>query len=109
MAAYPRTREVPLRAPGSGGAKDAEGSADPKPRVLWDEPGAVAPPLHPPAAAEICQGLGLEPPPPPQSSRVLVAGVGWRGLSLQSVSVLALPFNRILVLVFLFFVLFFLF
>lgn len=57
---------------------------DPEPRVCWGELGAVAPP---PAAAEISQGPGGEPLNPPES---LVGG-----LSRQSVSVLALPSNRI--------------
>lgn len=52
--------------------------------MCWGELGAVAPP---PAAAEISQGPGGEPLNPPES---LVGG-----LSRQSVSVLALPSNRI--------------
>lgn len=81
--------------------KDAEGSADPEPRVLWND-GAVAPPPRPatPSPALLRQKFARASALNPNPTESLL---GRGELSLQSVSFLALPSNRILVLVGLFF------
>lgn len=105
MAAYPRAREAPLRAPGSG-----EPRVQKEVRTLNHVYSGTnrGPLLHPsplPLRQKFAWASALNPRNPSES---LLRGWGG-GLSLQSVSVLALPSNRILVLVFLFFVGFFFF